>query len=208
MEYITTSETKVPVIMKADVVMVGGGPAGVGAAVRAGQHGADTVVIERFGSFGGINTNGFMFISGRFSGLATEIIGRLSRGGYLLNVSEEFPEVHTSTLTHYGAMNIGKPPPIRRTPLLAFDPDMASCLMNDMMEERGVKVLFRSLFVDTKVEGDTIKAVIVENASGKQAIEGRVFVDATGRGDVVAQAGCPYTSPANELGFPIPPGLM
>ncbi len=203
MEYITTSETKVPVIVKADVVVVGGGPAGVGAAVRAAQHGADTVVIERFGSLGGITTNGFMFsIVGHLSGLAAEMVDRLRLGGYVVDVSEKFPEVYTSALTHrYDS--IQAPPE-----LVAFDHDMLSCLMNDMMEESGVKILFRSLFVDTKVEGDTIKAVIVENASGKQAIEGRVFVDATGRGDVVARAGCPYTSPANEFGVPIPSGLM
>lgn len=67
-----------------------------------------------------------------------------------------------------------------------------------MLEETGAKLLLRTQFVDTQVEGSTIKAVIVENASGRQAIDGKVFVDATGRGDVVAQSGSPYTSARNE----------
>jgi heterodisulfide reductase subunit A-like polyferredoxin len=53
MEYITVPEIKIPVIIEADVFVVGGGTAGVGAAIRAAQNGADTVVIERFGSSGG-----------------------------------------------------------------------------------------------------------------------------------------------------------
>ena len=101
MEYVTQPQTKVPVIAKADVVVVGGGPAGVGAAVRAARHGADTVLIERFGSPGGINCNGFMFLSGKFGSLATEIMDRLPEG-YLADCGELFPEVYESRLTHYG----------------------------------------------------------------------------------------------------------
>ncbi len=208
MEYITIPITKVPVIMKADVVVVGGGPAGVGAAVRAAQHGADTVIIERFGSLGGITTNGFMFSTVRYLGLLpAEIVDRLKPGGYVVEVAEKFPEINSQALLHsrtYSGTPMRTLPPHR----FAYDPGMLSCVMNDMMEESSVKFLLRSLFVDTKVEGDTIKAVIVENASGRQAIEGKVFVDATGRGDVVARAGCPYTGPANEFGLPMPPGLM
>ena len=221
MEYITTVETKVPVIAKVDVVVVRAGPAGVGAAVRAAQYGADTVVIERLGSPGGIVTNRLMSVIevaclGR---LAIEIVDRLRTGGYVVDLCqdkpsrsespyplEKFPGLYTNPLLHYHRPLCPARPPL--SPLLVFDPDMASGVMNDIMEASGVKILFRNLFVDTKVEGDTIEAIIVENASGKQAIESKVFVDVTGRGDVVARAGAPYMSPANELGFPMPPGLF
>ena len=208
MEYVTPPQTKVPVIAKADVVVVGGGPAGVGAAVRAARHGADTVLIERFGSPGGITCNGFMFITGKGDGVAAEIMDRLPEG-YRADVFEVFPEIFTSRLTHYGVGPPGISRPQEPLPKLVFDPDMTSWIMTSVLNECGVKILFRSLFVNTIVEGGTIKAVIVENASGKQAIEGKVFVDATGCGDVVARAGCPFKSPGDERGeYFMPPGLL
>ncbi len=209
MEYISIPEARIPLIMKADVVVVGGGPAGVGAAVRAAQHGADTVLIERFGSPGGVMTNGLMCINVRepLGGLHTDIFERLSVGDYIDDPLEKYPNLSSNPLFHYYGPNVV---PGRTTPtkMIAFDPNMAAFVMNEIMEENGVSQLLRTLFVDTKVEGDTIKAVIVENASGKQAIAGKIFVDATGRGDVVARSGAPYRSAGNKMGVPIAPGLM
>jgi hypothetical protein len=194
--------------MQADVVVVGGGPAGIGAAVRAARNGADTVLIERFNSFGGNNTTGFMFVSlgGEFlgKGVATEIVDRLKPGGYIVNIAEKFP-IFSNPLTHFYSPEVGIPV----VELLSYDPDMTSYVMSEMLEELGVKFMLRSLFVDALVEGDTIRAVIVENASGKQAVEGKVFVDATGLGDLVARSGAPYVSAGgDEMRFTMPAGLM
>lgn len=201
MEYITIPETRIPVILEADVVVVGGGPAGFGAAVQAARNGADTVVIERFGSPGGIFTNGSMCITvgDPPEGLPAELFEKLKDGGYTANPLEKFPDLPSNSLYHYEGF-------IER--LTAFDSDMTACVMNEMLEESGVKIMFRNLFVDTKVEDKTIKAVIVENASGRQAVVGKLFIDATGRGDVVARSGAPFKSAGNTEGLPIPPGLM
>ena len=155
MDYVTQPQTKVPVIAKVDVVVVGGGPAGIGAAVRAARHGADTVLIERFGSPGGVICNGFMFVSGKFGALATEIMDRLPEG-YIADSVELLPEVYKSRLTHYGAGPSGIPKLREPLPKLVFDPDMTSWIMTSILNECGVKILFRSLFVDTVVEGVTI----------------------------------------------------
>lgn len=210
MQFIVETERKIPVVSKADVVIVGGGPAGVGAAVRAARNGASTIVIERFGSFGGNNTTGFMSISlgegglGR-GGVAMEIVERLRPGGYIVNITEKFPDMFSNPLNHYYSAMDG----ISATDLLAYDPDITSYVMSEMLEGLGVKVLLRSLFVDALVEDGAIKAVIVENASGRQAIEGKVFVDATGLGDPVARSGAPYVSAGgDEMGFPMCGGLM
>lgn len=204
MEFITEPTRKVPLIMKADVVVVGGGPAGVGAALRAARNGADTVVIERFGSLGGTNTTGFMFVALEREHLAAEIYDRLRPGGHIVNLLEKFPDLTSNPLTHYSsALN-----PQSISEILAFDPDMCAFIINEMMEKTGVKLLLRTSYVNTKVEGDTIEAIIVENVSGRQAIAGKVFIDATGRGDVIARSGVPYTSARNEMGFPMPMGLM
>jgi flavin-dependent dehydrogenase len=73
MRYADIAVARIPVIADADVVVIGGGPAGVGAAIRAARRGASTILIERFGSLGGINALGFMFIT-------VDIGGRILRG--------------------------------------------------------------------------------------------------------------------------------
>lgn len=209
MEYITVPAERVPLLKKADVVVVGAGPAGFGAAVRAAQKGADTLVIERFGSPGGMIASGLMCVcvGEALGGLHTELLARLGDAGYMDNPLERFPELSSNPLFHYYGPNIA---PKRKTAakITVFDPVMAAVVMSRMMEERGVRFLLRTLFVDSVVENGTVSAVIVENASGRQAVGGKIFIDATGRGDVAARSGVPFTGAGNEKGLPIPPGLM
>lgn len=204
MSFITEPARDIPVIMKADVIVVGGGPAGVGAAIRAAQTGADTIIIEKYGSFGGTNTTGFMFIVGHGKHLAGKIFDRLKSRGYIINLLEKFPDLISNPLIHYA---LG-PSASSYSQLFAFNPDMCAHTMTDLMEENAVKMLLHSLFVDVKMGDGTIDAVVVENASGRQAIKGEVFIDATGRGDVAARSGVPYTKPGSKSGLPMPMGLM
>lgn len=209
MKYVTVPEAKIPVIMEADVVVVGGGPAGVGAAVSAARSGANTVLIERHGCLGGMFTNGLMCVSvGELPrGLPTEILERLGKDGYVENPIKKYPGLSSNPLFHYHGPNLA---PGYRGPskIATFDPYMAAHVMTEMMQEAGAAVNLRSLFVDAEIEESRIQAVITEDASGRRAIAGKVFVDATGRGDLVARSGGAYVNAGNELGFPIPPGLM
>lgn len=209
MEYITMPAERVPLVNKADVVVVGGGPAGFGAAVRAAQKGADTVVIERFGSPGGMMTNGLMCVGvgDALGGLHTELMKELGDAGYADNPLERFPDLSSNPLFHYYGPNIA---PKRKTPAMitVFDPIMAAFVMSRMMEQSGVRFLLRTLFADAVVEDGTLRAVIIENTSGRQAVGGKIFIDATGRGDVAARSGVAFTRAGNEKGLPIPPGLM
>lgn len=204
MEFIIEPERKTPIIARGDVVVVGGGPAGIGAALRAARSGANTILIEKFGVLGGTNTAGFMVVvRGERQHIAAEIFDRLRPGGYIVNLMEKFPGVTSNPLNHWGKYG-----PLFIPELLAFDPDMCSHVLYELMGETNVKLFMGSQFVDTQVEGTSIRSVIIENTSGRQAVEGKVFIDATGRGDVAARSGVPYTSARNELGVPMPPGLM
>lgn len=209
MDFITFPETRIPLIADADVVVVGGGPAGFAAAIQAARTGAETVVVERFGSPGGMMTNGLMsVIVGEVLGdLQAEIHERLGAGGHIVEPLKRYPKLKSNPLFHYYGPNIL---PGRETASIvyAFDPLMTAVIMNGMMEENGIRSFLRALCVGAKVEGNSIRAVIVENASGKQAIGGKVFVDATGRGDLAARCGVPCKGPGNEKGIPIAPGLM
>jgi len=199
---IRVPETQIPVAAEADVVVIGGGPAGFGAAMRAARSGVETLLIERFGGPGGAATSGYMCVTGEGGTfpLHTEWVNRLKEEGWLFDAWKAYPQLPGNVLVHQsGRMN--------------FYPDDGAYVMIRMLEKANVKMLFRTLFVDAVVQpgaaGDgRIEAVVVENASGRQAIKGKVFIDATGRADVVARAGAPFKSAGNEKGLPVPFSLM
>lgn len=195
-------ETQIPVIMEADIVIIGAGPAGFGAAIRAARSGMDTVLIERFGGPGGAITSGYMCVAGQGSSfpLHEEWLKGMRDEGWLFDGWKKFPQQDGNVLVHQsGRMN--------------FYPDEGAYIMIRMLEEANVRLLFRTSFVDTVIQknssgDDSIAAIVVENASGRQAIKGKIYIDATGRADVVARAGSPFKSAGNEKGLPVPFSLM
>lgn len=204
-EFIKIPDKDIPVTVEADVVVIGGGPAGVGAAIRAARGGAKTYLIERFGSLGGVMTNGFVSSVRKFGPVAMEIMDRLEAEGVTLEAQSAWPALMRCHISHNGKHFFDQPLADYSKTLHAyfvnFDPDLMGCVMNDLCEEAGVIMSFRNNFVDCVVEDGTIKYVIVENPGGRQAIKGKVFIDCTGRGDVVARAGSPYRSQGNDEGW-------
>jgi hypothetical protein len=196
-------ETRIPITAEADVVVIGGGPAGFGAAMRSARSGVKTLLIERFGGPGGAATSGYMCVTGQGGSfpLHTEWVKGLRDEGWLFDAWKAYPQLPGNVLVHQsGRMN--------------FYPDDGAYVMIRMLEKADVKLLFRTLFVDAVIKpgtagrDGTIEAIVVENASGRQAIKGKVFIDATGRADVVARAGAPFKSAGNEKGLPVPFSLM
>ncbi len=212
-------KTKIPVVREADVVVIGAGPAGFGAATTAARLGASTVLIERFGAAGGVMTNALQghFFSGQGGGLYTELYEKCLQEGVISECSEdEYPGIPGNPVYHYhkslrpGLGGVGGSKFVSHMAL----PDPAAIVWLQVMEESNVKFMFRTLFVDTVVRhnmfGDnSIEAVIVENPSGRQAIRGKIFVDASGTTDVAVRAGAPYR-PGGGSPFTaeIPGGLM
>jgi hypothetical protein len=166
-----------------DVVVVGGGTAGVAAAIASARAGAKTILIERFGVLGGqMNVSGppgFAFAhlwnnhgEQVIAGIVEETHHRLEKEGHAI----PYP-----------------PPQERKSGGFAFvDPDWWGLLIFEMMTESGVELLLHSLAVDVVKDGDTVKGVIVENTSGRQIVLGKVVVECSGEGDIAARAGAPY----------------
>jgi len=177
---------ELPIFHKTDVVVVGGGPAGFSAAVAAARTGAKVALVERYGSLGGLFTNGMVLIV-----LATS---RKTDGRWELvtrGVCEEF-------MTRAG--KFGKcfaHPPENVCPndcwQPTIDPECAKVVMDDMIAEAGVEVFFHSWGVDVIQDGNCVLGVVFESKEGRQAILAQEVVDCTGDADMLFKAGGEYS---------------
>ncbi len=195
-------ETKV--CYEADVVVVGGGPGGHSAAVAAARNGAHTVLVERYGHLGGMATGGLVILIPHMSdgteeqqiaGLCQEWLDRLDvRGAAVYPKKEELgssDEELVSRWFNYSIMFVRE----GRVRLSAnVDPEILRCVLNDMVEEAGVKLFLHSWGTQAIVDQEEVQGVIFESKSGRQAILGKVIIDATGDGDLLPSAGAEFDS--------------
>ena len=195
----TARETNV--CYEADVIVVGGGPGGHAAAVAAARNGAKTVLVERYGHLGGLATGGLviqiLLLSDgtkeqQIGGQCQEWIDRLKAvDGVLVPKKEELGSTDKQVLTRWERVMFvvigGK---IRHT--ATVDPELLKCVLNDMVEEAGVKLFLHSWGTQAIVDSGEIKGVIFESKSGRQAILGKVIIDGTGDGDIMASAGVEF----------------
>jgi len=152
------------------VLVCGGGPAGFAAALTAARHGAQTLLIERHPFLGGTWTAGALSIildAYNKHGLIEEILARLARSGHS-QIWARF-----SRYTVYGMKGM-------------------KYLLDDMIAETKVQVLLYTHAAAVIRDRNRIRGVITESKSGRQFIEAKIVIDATGDGDVASFAGCPY----------------
>ena len=177
---------ELPVFHETDVVVVGGGPAGFAAAVAAAKTGAKVALVERYGSLGGLFTNGMVLIV-----LATS--RKESGGSYSLvtrGVCEEFM-LRTAT---YGK-NFCNPPESSIPARIwhpTIDPECAKFVMDQMIAENKVEMFFHSWGVDVIQDGNKVLGVVFESKQGRQAILAKQVVDCTGDADMLFKAGGDY----------------
>ena len=207
-EVLIRPEAHVPVVADADVVVVGGGPAGIAAAVSAARNGADAVLVERYPYLGGLASGGMVLVLDDMHndtevsvrGLAMEIIERMHAKGLCVYPPEadRDPAVRATQemwrkWRRWGLFDFhtqSKPHPIIFA--AAFDPDGFKQASLDMVREAGVRLRLHSWFQSAIVEDGRAAGVIVETKEGAQAIRARAVIDATGDLDVAASAGAAY----------------
>ncbi|MCX7777385.1 MAG: FAD-dependent oxidoreductase [Armatimonadetes bacterium] len=162
---------EVKVKEKVDVLVVGGGVAGVAAAISSARNGMNTLLIEGQFALGGLVTLGYVcYLAGYPEGIGNELLERL---------------------TEVGAVS-----PQRRI----ADPEKTKHILEEMVMESGARILYGTMAIDSIVEGGVIKGVIVHNKSGIQAILAERVVDCSGDGDVAAYAGAPFEVGWDEKG--------
>jgi hypothetical protein len=196
---------EIKVLREADVVVVGGGPGGHSAAVAAARNGASTVLIERYGHLGGMATGGLVamipHLSGgtkelQIAGLCQEWIERLDARGAAIHPNKEDLGSDDPEIVRYwqsrGIWFVSDEGRIRLT--VVMDPEILKCVLNDMVEESGIKLLLHSWGARAIVDNNQVKGVIFESKSGRQAILANVVIDATGDGDLLPSAGADFTA--------------
>jgi len=181
----------IPVTRKKNVVVLGGGPAGVVAALAARRSGADTLLIERAGYLGGMMTGGLVVsLHGyRFHKDYVKTTP-MSNWDTPLIVKGISLEVATRLQEAKGTLGQGHTgdPSIREN----FDPEIMVHVLDEMMEESKVQVLFNTFAFDAVGEDNVVKGVAIANKSGAQVILADAVVDATGDADIAAAAGARF----------------
>ena len=189
---------RIPVIAEADVVILGGGPAGLAAAACSARQGASTLLVERYGFLGGMGTAaGVTNFCGLFAnvhgeirrvvhGIADELLDRMHRFGGLKDPHDLFGKTRAQ----------------------AYDMPAFKLAADELLIESGAQLLFHALGAGVCKSGDrTIDALIVETKSGRGAVRGRMFIDASGDGDLAHWAGARWEK-GDDNGHLLYPTLM
>ena len=202
-DYITIPQSRLQIVARPDVLVVGGGSAGVAAAVTAARNGADTLLVERFSYTGGLATGGMIVLlltmddgAGNqvIGGLCQEVVDRMAtRGGVYYPPPDEWNNPDPKLVEHYTRWGLtwgGGPHRVRYS--VAFEPAEFIYAADRMLAEANVRILYQTWACEPIVEDNRITHVIIQNKAGRQAIEPSVVIDATGDGDIFAAAGEPY----------------
>lgn len=201
--FVSLPSSEAPVVADVDVLVAGGGSAGLATAVSAARNGAETLLVERFSYTGGLATGGLIVLlltmddgAGKqaVGGLCQEIVDRMeARDAVYYPPSGEWNDPNPDLVEHYRRWGLvwgSGPHRVRYS--VAFQPQHFIFAADDMLREAGVRILYQTWICEPVVEDRTIRAVVIQNKSGRQAITAKVFIDATGDGDLFAAAGEDY----------------
>ena len=180
---LTEPSRQTPVLGEYDVVVLGGGPAGMAAAVAAARLGSSVLLVERYGFLGGMGTAAGVT---NFCGLHANVHGEIRQ--VVHGVADDL----LSRIAALGGLNaphnlFGK------TVAQAYDTAAYKIAADDLMLSAEVEVLFHALAAGVMMDSPRrVRALLIETKSGRRAVLGRAFIDCSGDGDLAAWAGAAY----------------
>jgi hypothetical protein len=203
MNIIEEPSRKTPIMAETDVLIVGGGPAGLSASIAAAREGVKTMLIERYGCFGGVITQTMIgtiawyryakTVDAGGIGLEFEKIAKDMNGSINLFRNVKNKEI-LKTFEHEGLIVDGKPT------YEVLDTEMFKYIADKLVQDANITPILHCSAVDVIMNDSTIRGIITESKSGRQAILAKRVIDATGDGDIAYLSGVPFRkSPKNEL---------
>ncbi len=186
-----------PAEFKTEVLVIGGGPAGCMAAISAARNGRDTILVEENGFCGGMAT----------AGLVGPFMTCYDRTGEEMVVRGLFEELVNRLVERHGAIH---PSCIRAgTPYVSwieeghdhctpFDAEKMKKLLEEMLIESGVHLLYHTVFIETLMRGNLVEGAVVKTRSGIKKIRTGVVIDCTGDGNAAVSAGAEFVSGNGE----------
>ena len=203
MRMIDEPTKKIPVVAETEVLVVGGGPAGISAALGAARAGVDVMIVERYGCFGGVITQAMIGTIAWYryaqtvdaGGIGLEFEKRSKIMDATIDVLGNIKNKEmVKALEQEGLMIEGK------ATYEILDTELFKYVLDELIQEAGIRPLLHCTAVQVIMDGDIIKGIITESKSGRQAILAKRVIDATGDADIAYYAGAPFRkSPKNEL---------
>ena len=162
-------QREIPIVGRPEVIVCGGGPAGIAAALSAARAGAKVHLIELAGCLGGVWT----------AGLLTKILDTKNKSGIIKELLQAFAKEGSSTA--------------KSSRGTTYDPEVAKLVLEDKLTEAGVVIRYHTRVVGAVTnKNKRLIAIVTESKSGREAWTADCFVDCTGDGDLAAQAGCKF----------------
>ncbi|WP_129723425.1 FAD-dependent oxidoreductase [Xylanivirga thermophila] len=169
---------KIQFTYEADVVVCGAGTAGAIAAIASANEGKKVALIEQFGAAGGSAT----------LGLVTPLMHTGIEGNPMCSYISQ--KINGKLIEYGGASGDGS----------AFDPQMLSLVLEEFLAQDNIKIFYYTFICDVLRKEDSIEGIFVQNKSGRGIISGKVYIDATGDGDVAYLSGADFKSGDEETG--------
>jgi hypothetical protein len=182
MKHIQESPRSTPVIAETEVLVVGSGPAGLAAAIASAREGVKTMLVERYGCFGGAITH----------------VGVNSIAWYRYEGTTDVEGIGIEFERRAAELSRNRKSPFERSDLI--DTELFKYVADQFIQERNIEPLLHCYAVDAILEGRTIRGIITESKSGRQAILAERVIDATGDADIAVLSGVPYhKTPKDEM---------